>query len=50
MKITVQSTHLDVVVVLRPHLHRDERGWFVESYRADPASSPRTTIPGRLVA
>ena len=35
MKITVQSTHLDGVVVLQPHVHRDERGWFVEAYRAD---------------
>jgi dTDP-4-dehydrorhamnose 3,5-epimerase len=35
MKITVQSTHLDGVVVLEPHVHRDERGWFVEAYRAD---------------
>ena len=35
MKITVQSTHLDGVVVLRPHVHRDERGWFLEAYRAD---------------
>ena len=35
MKITVQSTHLDGVVVLKPHIHRDERGWFVEAYRAD---------------
>jgi dTDP-4-dehydrorhamnose 3,5-epimerase len=35
MKITIQSTHLDGVVVLRPHIHRDDRGWFVEAYRAD---------------
>ena len=35
MKITIQSIHLDGVVVLRPHIHRDDRGWFVEAYRAD---------------
>jgi dTDP-4-dehydrorhamnose 3,5-epimerase len=33
--IAIRSTHLDGVVVLQPHIHRDERGWFVEAYRAD---------------
>jgi dTDP-4-dehydrorhamnose 3,5-epimerase len=36
--ITVESTHLHGVVVLQPRVHRDERGWFVETFRADHLS------------
>jgi len=35
MKISIESTHLGDVRVLRPHVNEDRRGWFMESYRAD---------------
>jgi len=35
MKFSIESTHLGDVKVLRPHVHQDRRGWFMESYRAD---------------
>jgi len=35
MKMKIESRHLDEVVVLQPEVLEDERGFFVESYRAD---------------
>jgi dTDP-4-dehydrorhamnose 3,5-epimerase len=35
MRIRIESTHLDGVVVLRPDKHEDARGFFVEAFRAD---------------
>ena len=35
MKITIESTHLNGVAVLVPELFCDERGFFMETYRAD---------------
>jgi dTDP-4-dehydrorhamnose 3,5-epimerase len=36
MKVSIVATHLGGdVKVLRPHVHEDRRGWFMESYRAD---------------
>ncbi len=35
MKVSIESTHLNGLVVLRPHVHEDVRGWFTEAYRAD---------------
>jgi len=35
MKIGIESTHLNGVLVLQPHVFEDGRGWFIESYRAD---------------
>ena len=35
MAFTVESTHLGEVVVLRPDVHDDGRGFFMESFRAD---------------
>jgi len=35
VKVSIVSSHLDGIVVLRPHVHRDSRGWFVESFRED---------------
>jgi dTDP-4-dehydrorhamnose 3,5-epimerase len=35
MKIQIESTHLNGVVVLRPEVFEDERGFFMEAYRAD---------------
>ena len=35
MKIRIESTHLNGVVVLSPEVFEDERGFFLESYRKD---------------
>jgi dTDP-4-dehydrorhamnose 3,5-epimerase len=35
MKITVESVHLNEVVVLRPEVFEDERGFFSEVFRSD---------------
>ena len=35
MQIHVESTHLNGVVVLRPEVFEDERGFFLEAFRAD---------------
>jgi dTDP-4-dehydrorhamnose 3,5-epimerase len=35
MSIEVQRTPIDGVLVLRPRVHPDDRGWFMESYRID---------------
>jgi dTDP-4-dehydrorhamnose 3,5-epimerase len=35
MQLRIESTHLDGVVVLVPELFEDERGFFLEAYRAD---------------
>ena len=35
MQIAVESVHLGEIVILVPELARDERGFFLESYRAD---------------
>jgi dTDP-4-dehydrorhamnose 3,5-epimerase len=35
MKIEIESTHLGGVVVLKPQVFEDERGFFLEAYRAD---------------
>ena len=35
MKITVEAKHLNGLVVVRPELFEDERGFFMEVYRAD---------------
>ena len=35
MRINIESTHLNGVVVLRPEVFRDERGFFLEAYRKD---------------
>jgi len=45
MKLTIETTELDGVVVLRPHAHVDERGWFMESYRIDHFREAGVTDP-----
>ena len=35
MKISIESTHLNGLVVLRPQVFEDPRGFFLEAYRAD---------------
>jgi dTDP-4-dehydrorhamnose 3,5-epimerase len=35
MQIKIESTHLDGVVVLLPDIFRDDRGFFMETYRED---------------
>ena len=35
MKITIESIHLGAVAVLKPEFFEDERGFFVEEFRAD---------------
>jgi len=35
MKMHIESTHLDGVSVLRPDVFEDERGFFLEAFRAD---------------
>jgi dTDP-4-dehydrorhamnose 3,5-epimerase len=35
MKMTIESRHLDDIVVLQPKVWEDERGFFMESFRAD---------------
>jgi dTDP-4-dehydrorhamnose 3,5-epimerase len=35
MEITIESRHLNGVVVLRPQVFEDERGFFLEAFRAD---------------
>ncbi len=35
MKLIVESTHLDGIVVIIPEIFKDERGFFMEVYRAD---------------
>ncbi len=35
MSFVIESRHLDEVVVVVPQVHRDERGFFMETYRAD---------------
>lgn len=35
MKISIESTHLDGVVVLQPEVFQDERGFFMETFRVD---------------
>jgi dTDP-4-dehydrorhamnose 3,5-epimerase len=47
MSFSIVSTHLDGVVVLRTDLYEDDRGFFLESYRADRFEE--LGIPGRFV-
>ena len=35
MKIEIESKHLGGVVVLKPEVFEDERGFFLEAFRAD---------------
>ena len=35
MKLNVESRHLNGALVLRPDVYEDDRGMFLESYRAD---------------
>ena len=35
MKMNIESKHLDGLVVLQPEVFEDDRGFFVEAYRAD---------------
>ncbi len=35
MQIKIESQHLDGIVVLAPEVYQDERGFFMEAYRAD---------------
>ncbi len=35
MKIEIESEHLNGLVVLKPHVFEDERGFFMEAFRAD---------------
>ena len=35
MKINIESTHLNGLAVLRPEVFEDQRGFFLEAYRAD---------------
>ena len=35
MEIKIESTHLDEIVIVAPEVFEDERGFFMETYRAD---------------
>ncbi len=35
MSFVIESRHLDDVIVIIPQAHRDERGFFMETYRSD---------------
>lgn len=35
MSFKIVSTHLNGVVVIKPDVYRDDRGWFMETYRED---------------
>ncbi len=47
MPIKVESVHLDRIKVLAPQVFEDERGFFMEAYRADVFE--RLGLPGRFV-
>lgn len=46
MSVRIESTHLNGVVVLRPDRFPDERGFFMESFRADVYE--QLGLPGRF--
>ncbi|MBI4548514.1 MAG: dTDP-4-dehydrorhamnose 3,5-epimerase [Ignavibacteriae bacterium] len=35
MQVTIESRHLNGIIVLKPDVFEDERGFFLEAYRAD---------------
>ena len=47
MNINVESTHLNGIVVLRPDLFKDDRGFFLEAFRKDQFL--QLGLPGEFV-
>ena len=47
MNVHIESTHLNGVVVFRPEVFEDHRGFFLESYRQDVFES--AGLPGQFV-
>ncbi len=47
MSIRIEAAHLDEVVVLVPDVHEDERGFFLETFRADQFRE--LGLPGQFV-
>lgn len=47
MEMRIESVHLDDVIVLRPDVFEDERGFFLEAYRRDRFES--LGLPGEFV-
>ena len=47
MPFTIESKHLGEIVVIVPNLYRDDRGFFVEAYRADQFEA--LNLPARFV-
>jgi dTDP-4-dehydrorhamnose 3,5-epimerase len=39
MALKIESRHLDDIVVMVPHIFEDERGFFMETFRADQAAA-----------
>ena len=47
MRMTIESVHLGAVAVLKPEFFKDERGFFVEEFRADQFEE--LGLPGSFV-
>jgi dTDP-4-dehydrorhamnose 3,5-epimerase len=47
MQMTIESTHLNGVMVIRPEVFQDDRGFFLEAYRKDQFTA--LGLPGDFV-